>query len=271
MTRRAAVNTLLAGGAGTIVGGGAYGLAYSRHQIQVVRQSMPVAGLPPALDGLRLGLITDLHHSEMVPVSDVLRAASLMMNERPDLIVLGGDYVTWGDRAYVGPCAEALGALTAPCGVFAVLGNHDDDRDMPAALMARGFEVLRDARTTLTVRGEWLTLVGVRYWTRRLRDIARTVKGADGAVVMLAHDPRRVFEAVQLGIPAVLSGHTHGGQVVLPIVGAVAARRFPVIAGLGRRERTSIYVSRGVGTVFVPYRLNCPPDVSVLTLRSAGV
>jgi predicted MPP superfamily phosphohydrolase len=271
MTRRAAVNTLLAGGVGTIVGGGAYGLAYSRHQIQVVRQSMPVAGLPPALDGLRVGLITDLHHSEMVPASDVLRAVALMMNERPDLIILGGDYVTWGDRAYVGPCADALGSLSAPCGVFAVLGNHDDDRDMPAALAAKGFEVLRDARTTLTVRGEVLTLVGVRYWTQRLRDIARTVKGSEGFVMMLAHNPRRLFEAVQLGVPAVLSGHTHGGQVVLPLVGAVAARRFPVIAGFGRRDRTSIFVSRGVGTVYVPYRLNCPPDVSVLTLTGTGV
>ena len=97
--RRAALNTLMAGGVGTAVGGGAYGLAYSRHNIQVVRTAIPVSGLNPALDGLRIGLITDLHHSEMVPVQDVVRAASLMMAERPDLIVLGGDYVTWGDRS----------------------------------------------------------------------------------------------------------------------------------------------------------------------------
>jgi predicted MPP superfamily phosphohydrolase len=250
-----------------LVGGGAYGRAYSRHQIQVVRASIPVAHLPPGLDGLRVGLITDLHHSAMVPVSDVARSASLLMAERPDLIVLGGDYITWGDRAYAVPCAEALASLQAPFGVFATLGNHDDERDMPAALITSGFEVLRDARTKVIVRGDTLSLVGVRYWTQRARDIARVVKGAEGTVMLLAHNPRRLEEAAALDIPVVLSGHTHGGQVVLPLVGAVAARRFPVIAGLGQRGKTSIFVSRGVGTVYVPYRLNCPPDVSVLTLR----
>ena len=88
---------------------------------------------------------------------------------------------------------------------------------------------------------------------------------------MDTHDPRRLTEAAALDIPLVLSGHTHGGQVVLPVVGAMAARRFPVLAGVGRRDNTSIFVSRGVGTIYVPYRLNCPPDVSILTLKSHAV
>jgi predicted MPP superfamily phosphohydrolase len=254
---------------GTVIGGGAYGLAYSRHDIHVVRATIPVSGLSPALDGVRVGLITDLHHSEMVPAQDVTNAAALLMAERPDLIVLGGDYVTWGDRSYVVPCSEALAGLAAPSGVYAVVGNHDDDRDMPAALISHGYEVLRDARTTIRVRGERLDLVGVRFWTRRARDIARLVRGAKSTVILLAHDPRRLEEASQLNVPLVLSGHTHGGQVVLPGLGAVAARKFPVVAGIGRRENTSVFVSRGVGTVYVPYRLNCPPDVSVLTLKPA--
>ena len=269
VSRRAALNTLMAGGVGTVIGGGAYGLAYSRHDIHVVRTSIPVSGLRPELDGLRIGLITDLHHSETVPASDVVKARTLMMAERPDLIVLGGDYVTWGDRSYVAPCSEALAGLQAPFGVYAVVGNHDDDREMPAALVAHGYEVLRDARTTVRVRGEKLELVGVRFWTRRAREIARLVRGAQATVVLLAHDPRRLDEAAALNIPLVLSGHTHGGQVVLPGLGAVAARKFPVVAGLGRRGNTSVFVSRGVGTVYVPYRLNCPPDVSVITLKSA--
>jgi predicted MPP superfamily phosphohydrolase len=268
VSRRGALKVLTAGSAGTLIGGGAYGLAYSRHNIQVVRADIPVSGLKPVLDGLRIGLITDLHHSEMVPASDVTKAASLLMAERPDLIVLGGDYVTWGDRSYVVPCAEALGRLTAPFGVFAVVGNHDDDRDMPAALIAHGYEVLRDARTSVRVRGERLEIIGVRYWTRRARDIARLVNGARSTVIMLAHDPRRLDEAAGLNVPLVLSGHTHGGQVVLPGLGAIAAKKFPVVAGIGRRNNTAIFVSRGVGTVYVPYRLNCPPDVSVITLKS---
>ncbi len=268
VSRRAALNALMAGGVGTVIGGGAYGLAYSRHNIQVVRTDIPVSGLHPALHGLRIGLITDLHHSEMVPAQDIVRAASLMMAEGPDLIVLGGDYVTWGDRSYVVPCSEALGGLSAPFGVYAVVGNHDDDRDLPAALISHGYEVLRDDRTTLRIRGEQLDLVGVRYWTRRARDIARLTKGAESTVILLAHDPRRLDEAAALNVPLVLSGHTHGGQVVLPGLGAVAAKKFPVVAGVGRRDNTSIFVSRGVGTVYVPYRLNCPPDVSVITLQS---
>jgi predicted MPP superfamily phosphohydrolase len=268
VSRRAAVKALMAGGVGTAIGGIAYGLAYSRHQIQVVRTSLSVSHLAPALDGLRIGFITDLHHSEMVPASDVVRAASLLMAERPDVIVLGGDYVTWGDRSYVVPCAEALGNLQAPLGVFAVVGNHDDDRDMPAALISHGYEVLRDARTSITARGSRIDLVGIRYWTQRGRDIARLLRGAEGTVILLAHDPRRLDEAAALNIPLVLSGHTHGGQVVLPGLGAIAAKKFPVVAGIGRRQSTTIFVSRGVGTVYVPYRLNCPPDVAVLTLKN---
>jgi predicted MPP superfamily phosphohydrolase len=203
----------------------------------------------------------------MVPVEDVVRARTLMMAERPDLIVLGGDYVTFGDRRFVAPCAEALAGLEAPFGVFAVLGNHDDDRDMPSALVSQGYEVLKDVRTTVHVRDAALDFVGLRYWTQRHRDITRLVKGAENPVVLLAHDPRRLNEAAVLNVPLVLSGHTHGGQVVLPGIGAIAARKFPVISGLGRRNATTIFVSRGVGTVYVPYRLNCPPDVALLTLK----
>ena len=86
-------------------------------------------------------------------------------------------------------------------------------------------------------------------------------------MILLAHDPRRLAEAAALDIPLVLSGHTHGGQVVLPGVGAVAAQKFPVVAGIGRRDSTTMFVSRGVGTVYVPVRINCPPEVAVLTLR----
>jgi uncharacterized protein len=193
------------------------------------------------------------------------------MREHPDLIVLGGDYVTWGNRAFVRPAAEALASLSAPEGVFGVLGNHDDDRDMPAALASRGFEVLRDARTRLTIRGETLDLIGIRYWTTSVADIARVAKGAAPASILLAHNPRRLREAAALDVPLMLSGHTHGGQVVLPVLGAVAARTFPVVAGMARRENTTAYVSRGIGTVYVPVRVNCPPEVAILTLKPADL
>jgi predicted MPP superfamily phosphohydrolase len=244
-----------------------YGVAYERHRLGVTEAALPVSGLAPALDGLRIGLVTDIHHSRMVPAIDVVRAVQLVMQQRPDLIVLGGDYVTWGERAYVRPVAELLAPLTAPNGVFAILGNHDDDRDMPAALAARGFTVLKDQRTRIVVRGEPLEIAGIRFWTRRASDIARVLRRATDTVLLLAHDPRRLTEAAALDVPAVLSGHTHGGQVVVPGFGAIARREFPVVAGLGRRENTNIFVSRGVGTVYVPIRINCPPEVAIVTLR----
>ena len=267
VTRRTVLKGLVASGVGAATGTSAYGYLYSRHQLEVTRQTMQVAGLPPALAGLRIGLLTDVHRSRWVSHDDVREAVAALMAERPDLIVLGGDYVTWGDRQFVVPAAESLAPLSAPHGVFAVLGNHDDDHEMPAALEKNGVEVLKDACTHLTIAGQGLDIAGIRYWTRRPSDIATVIRGAPGPLILLAHDPRRLTEAAALDIPLVLSGHTHGGQVVLPGLGAVAAQKFPVVAGTGKRDRTVMFVSRGVGTVYVPVRINCPPEVAVLDLQ----
>jgi uncharacterized protein len=267
LTRRAAIKGVVATTVGAITGASAYGVAYERHHLGTTQTTLPVSGLPPALDGLRIGFVTDIHHSAMVPTEDVRRAVDLVSAARPDLIILGGDYVTWGDRAFVGPVAELLAPLTAPQGVFAILGNHDDDRDMPAALTAKHIQVLKDARTRLEIRGEGLELAGIRFWTRKASEIARVINRARDTILLLAHDPRRLEEAAGLDIPAVLSGHTHGGQVVLPGVGAITRRRFPVLAGLASRENTWMFVSRGVGTVYVPIRINCPPEVAIVTLK----
>ena len=269
LSRRAALKGLLATAVGAVTGTATYGVAYERHRISVTRADLDVSGLPAALDGVRVGLLTDVHHSRLVGADDVSNAVTMLTAERPDLIVLGGDYVTFGDRAFVGPVADLLAPLSAPHGVFAILGNHDDDKDMPAALARRGFTVLKDQRTRLMLKGEALELAGIRFWTRRPSDLARVLRNTRETTLLLAHDPRRLTEAAALNIPAVLSGHTHGGQVVLPGVGALAtkAARFPILAGAGRRDNTSIFVSRGIGTVYVPVRFNCPPEVAVVTLR----
>ena len=269
VTRREVLKAVLAMGAGALAGTGAYGFLYGRHELMVTRENVPVNGLPSALAGLRIGLMTDLHRSQLVSHEDVARSVRVLMGELPDLIVLGGDYVTWGDRRYVAPSAEALASLSAPHGVHAILGNHDDDHDMPLALARNGVHVLKDARTRLTIRHETIDLVGIRFWTKRQADIAALMRGAAPMTVLLAHDPRRLTEAAALDVPLVLSGHTHGGQVVLPVVGAIAAQKFPVVAGLARRDKTTMFVSRGVGTIYLPVRINCPPEVAVLTLQPA--
>ncbi len=230
-TRRTALKGLLATSAGVLVGRVGYGVLYERHQIRVERTDLFVVGLPRALDGLRVGLITDVHSSETVPDADIQAAVALLRQEAPDVIALGGDYVTDANIRRAAPVAELLAPLAgAPSGSFAVLGNHDDDRVVPAALSAHGFSVLRDQRTRITIRGEPVDIAGLRYWTRKLTDVAKVLKGSGATTLLLAHDPRRLTEAAALDVQLVLAGHTHGGQVVLPGIDAVAARRFPVHA-----------------------------------------
>jgi predicted MPP superfamily phosphohydrolase len=274
LSRRDVLKGLAAVAVGTATGTAAHGYLYERHHIDVTRTVLPVLGFPEALDGLRVGFMTDLHRSSTVSQELIESAAGLLMGERPDLIVLGGDYVTWGgdfatsgDRYFVERAADAVRGLSAPLGVFGVLGNHDDDREMPAAMAARGVEILKDARTRLTVRGEPLDLIGIRYWTTRGRDIATVARGAAKASILLAHNPSRLKEAAALSLPLMLSGHTHGGQIVLPGLGAIAARNFPIVSGQGSRGTTTAFVSRGVGTVYVPIRVNCSPEVAILTLQ----
>ena len=267
ISRRAALRTLVAGGVGVSAGVTAHGYFFERHALQVVRTELPVTGLPAALEGLRIGFVTDLHLSESVPADDIERALLLTTAEKPDLLVFGGDYVSYQNMRYVEPVAELLAAASAPLGVVAILGNHDDDRAVPAALARRGITVLRDDWMRLSRSGASLSLGGVRFWTKKRDDIAAAISGAPAPVVLLAHDPRRVVEASALGIPAVLSGHTHGGQVVLPGLGALAARKFPVAAGRLTVNGTELFVSRGVGTVILPIRINCPPEIAIVTLR----
>ena len=270
VTRRDFIRSATAISVGALAGVGAYGVAYERHQIERITRDLSVRGLPPALDGLRIGMITDVHHSAVVTAEDISRAVALLKDASPDIIVLGGDYISFFDRAYVSPVAELLAPLAAaPQGSFAVLGNHDDEKEMPAALTSRGFTVLKDQRTSLTINGERLDLAGIRFWTRSASEVANVLRGTGGTTILLAHDPRRLTEASALDVQLVLSGHTHGGQVVLPGIGAVAGRKFPVLAGSATKENTTIFVSRGVGTVYVPMRINCPPDIAILTLRGA--
>lgn len=269
VTRRDLLRGLGAVGLGTLTGATAHGFLYARHRIQLTREDLPIAGWPEALGGLRVGFLSDLHRSTTVSHGMIETAVSVLMSEKPDLIILGGDYVTNRDRRFVQPAADALAGLSAKEGVYAVLGNHDDERDVTGALTTLGFSVLRDARTQITIRGETVDLAGLRYWTHRVADITRVIRGASANLILIAHTPKRLAEAAALSIPLMLSGHTHGGQIVLPGLGALAAREFPVVSGSTRRENTTVFVTRGVGTVYVPVRINCPPEVAVLTLRPA--
>jgi uncharacterized protein len=267
ISRRTALKGLATVAAGAGVGVVIQGYAVERHRLGVVRSDLPMRGLGAAFDGMRIAYLSDLHHSEFVGIEDIRRAVALAAAERPDLVLLGGDYVSYGDVRYADPCAEALATLAAPLGVFAVLGNHDDDRSVPDALRRRNIVVLSDASTAVTKKGDTMTLAGIRFWTREPADVARAIGPAAAPVLLAAHDPRRIVEAEALNVAGVISGHTHGGQVVLPGLGAIAARKFPVAAGRLTKGGTEMFVSRGVGTVIVPVRINCPPEINIITLR----
>ena len=179
---------------------GAYGIAYERHRIDRITRDITVRGLPRALDGLRVGMITDVHHSAVVSADDVQQAVTLLKDAAPDIVVLGGDYVSFFDRTFVAPVSELLAPLAdAPQGSFAVLGNHDDEKDVPTALTSKGFTVLRDQRTQLTIKGERLDIAGIRFWTRGPADVAAALKGTSGNTILIAHDPRRLVEGVCAG------------------------------------------------------------------------
>lgn len=268
-TRRTILRGLGAAAIGAATGTAAHGYLYERHRIITVHETLEVLGWPEALAGLRIGFLTDLHRSATVTHDLIAAAVAAVMAHVPDLVIIGGDYVTNRDRRYVEPAAAALAGLSAPHGVFAVLGNHDDERDVSTALSHAGYTVLKDARTRIAVQGEEVDVAGLRYWTSRMPDVARVVRGASPSLILVAHTPKRLSEAAALSVPVLLSGHTHGGQIVLPGLGPIAAREFPVIAGTARRENTTVFVSRGVGTVYLPVRVNCPPEVAILRMTPA--
>ena len=148
-----------------------------------------------------------------------------------------------------------------------MLGNHDEERSVTAALGGNGVAMLLDSWTRIDGQA-----CAARHRRHPLLDPARrrdrrALRGAGPTVLLLAHDPRRLREAAALNVGGVLSGHTHGGQVVLPGLGALAARKFPVASGLVAQDNTSMFVSRGIGTVYAPVRIGCPPEVSIVTLR----
>ncbi len=202
------------------------------------------------------------------------RAPSTFANrQRPDVVALTGDYVTLS-HAYIWPVAQALGGLNARYGVFAVLGNHDfrvDAEEVTRALEAQRIRVLRNSHAPLRAGGRTLWLVGVDDVWFSSDDLSAALRSipAHDAKILLCHNPEGIGRAARLGIDLMLSGHTHGGQVRLPLLRSLYRSKpgGPFIAGWNRLGETQIYVSRGIGKVLVPVRVACPPEITCLSLR----
>ena len=241
--------------------------------LAIERQEIYLRHLPPALDGLRLVHLSDFHYGPLTDSRHLERAVKAANDLRPDLIALTGDYISQ-DRIYAAPCAELIGRLKAKFGVYAVLGNHDHWTD--AALItdlfrAEGVTVLVNEGLRLDLTGESFWLAGVNDTMVGLEDISLALAGSsdDEMKLLLAHNPIILRRAARAGVDLVLSGHTHGGQVTLrPEKNRSGRPRRRLLRGLGRRGSTQIYVTRGLGTVVLPIRYGCPPEVSVLELHS---
>jgi predicted MPP superfamily phosphohydrolase len=241
--------------------------------LSIERQEIYLRSLPAKLDGLRVVHLSDLHYGPLVNPKHLMRAVKAANDLRPDLIALTGDYISQ-DRMYAAPCAEVVGKLRARYGVYAVLGNHDHWTD--AALIADLFRaenirVLINEGSRMDLRSESFWLAGVDDTMVGLEDLSLALAGAqhNEFKLLLAHNPTILRRAARAGVDLVLSGHTHGGQVTWRSEKSRSGRpRRRMLRGLGRRGNTQIYVTRGLGTVVLPIRYGCPPEISVLDLRS---
>lgn len=256
-------------------GFGFYARYLAHRRLRLEQVTVEVAALPRGLDGLRIGFMTDTHHEPGRPQALLKRAVELLNDAQPDLICLGGDYVV-SRAAEFNRAAVLLARLSAPLGVYGVLGNHDywagADR-IAAAVAATGITLLRNQARRLTApSGDTFWLIGLDDAARRRADLRLAVAGVpdEGFRLLLAHEPD-IADALDARVDLQLSGHTHGGQVVLPWLGAPLLPRLGLVytSGLYRLPTHALYVGRGVGGVPPYIRFNCPPEVTVLTLRAA--
>ena len=248
---------------------------------------LPLARLPAAFDGFTIALLSDFHYDRLSAVP--IKAAIEMVNQlHPDLIALTGDFVTVpllhrqlhnAKRAAraAEPCATLLSELQSRLGSVAVLGNHDTQADpvrISDALQSKGITVLRNRLMPLEQGGARIWLCGLDSVWHSVPILARAMKGAPAGelVILLVHEPDFADKVAHFPIDLQLSGHSHGGQVWLPGIGAPwlpeLGRKYP--RGLYQVGSLTLYTNFGLGTIRLPIRLNCPPEVTLFTLRSAG-
>lgn len=232
--------------------------------------------LPERFEGFRITQLTDVHHSRIVGLAEVQRVVGLAQQTRPDMFVLTGDYTT-SYRRFIEPCAEALSTLNAPEGVWAVLGNHDHYTDpelTTRALENNHISVLANTNTRIKRGPDSIQLAGIDDWTWNATDWQRAFAGIEKRLptILLSHQPTVLDFAETRDVGLILSGHTHGGQIDLPLLGAparFATRDLKYAQGLFRQGETQLYVSSGTGVIGLPIRFGVRPEIAVLRLRRA--
>jgi len=253
----------------TAMAGAAYTVGIEPRRPELTELTLRLPGLPAALDGLRVGQISDMHLGQRFAAENTAWAVGRVMAARPDLIALTGDFVSF-ERA-IGSLPVLLAPLRAPLGVYAVPGNHDYWEGLPevtARLAEARVELLLNRGLALGPGGA-LYVAGVDdVWAGR-PDLgaALAARPAGAFTLLLAHAPDTADEAAAHGVGLQLSGHTHGGHLRLPLLGAFCLPRHGWSYPIGHEHvgPTQLYVSRGIGGL--PLRLLCRPEASVFTLR----
>ena len=257
-----------------------YAAHVAPRRLRLERVAVPLPGLPVGLVGLRIGFLSDIHHDQGRPLALLARGVALLNAAAPDVIVLGGDYVVGRGRGFA-PCARLLGRLRAPLGVYAILGNHDHwgaAERVAAQLTDAGATVLRNASRRLVAPG------GAPFWLLGLDSGVREHADPDAALagvpedafrLLLAHEPQLadVVRAYGARVDLQLSGHTHGGQIVPPLLGPIflppLGRHY--LHGLYQTPGWPLYVSRGIGGLPPFLHFRCPPEVTLLTLAPGAL
>jgi len=247
---------------------------------EVVHKTVRINNLPKRVEGFRIAMISDIHSGPYMDKKDIDPYVTRMNKLKPDAIVLPGDFIQ-NRNEEVEAVADALQKLEAPYGVYGSTGNHDYFADadyVSKELGHAGVRMLRNEHIVLDVDGAPLALIGlddVRSGHPFDNLFRSAVDGLDARIpnVVLCHKPYYLEEASEWGVDLMVSGHTHGGQIVIArvfdTVITPAALISGYIEGLYRLDGTQLYVTRGIGTVGIPVRINCPPEITVLTLESA--
>jgi predicted MPP superfamily phosphohydrolase len=279
------VRTTEAAGAAIACSLGAYATVYEPRTLALRRYTVPIAGLPPAMDGYTIAQISDTHYGPFISLDDVMRAIDMANACKPDFTVLTGDYVSRTPKT-IPDGVGILSEIRARHGVAAVLGNHDHwegRADCRAAFQQIGLPLIDNGRLFLTRDGQvdaarggdGICLAGVGDLWEDVVDVRKALQGVDPDVprIMLSHNPD-VAEDLSHNerIDLMFSGHTHGGQISVPYRGAIIlpsayGRKYE--GGYCMGPRHPVIVSRGVGLVGVPYRFRVQPEVVVATLRVA--
>lgn len=249
----------------------------------IVRREIALRRWPARLEGFTIAVLSDFHYDAHFSVHPLRSAISMVNGLRAELILLGGDFVSVplvdnaaAAAAAAEPCAQLLQQMKAPHGLWAVMGNHDCNTDpdrVTSALRTHGIQVLSNRSVPIERDGGRFWLGGVDDVLCGGADLPATLHDVppDEASVLLAHEPDYADYVARFPVDLQISGHSHGGQVRAPLLGPVflpaMARKY--IWGLYKIGGLTLYTNPGLGTVAVPVRWNCPPEITLITLRRA--